>query len=238
MGADLGGRALLQRALSPGTIAMMLAAGFLDILNTVVQIGTLAVFAGTAIAALIQIRYLRTSNELDALLRIMEQLRAEALQDAFDYVQSGLETRIADPAYRMELGRRGYVDARRHPEITVCNWFNEVGTLVKNRLIDERTFLDIFARLVRYYWARLSPVVALMRRERGPGQFENFEYLAMLAERWQSLHPNGAYPRNAARLKLVDAWREIDAKLDIEAEPSVDAERDIAAEREIDAEAR
>ncbi len=208
----------------------MLAAGFLDILNTAVQVGTLVIFAGTAIAALVQIRHLRTSNELDALLRITEQLRAEALQDSFDYVQSELDAKIADTAYRKELGQRGYVDARRHPEMNVCNWFNEVGTLVKNRLIDERTFLDIFARLVRYYWGRLSPVVAIMRRERGPGQFENFEYLAMLAERWQSLHPNGAYPRNAARLEPVDAWRDIDAGR------GIDIERELAAERGIDAE--
>ncbi len=214
----------MQRALPPNVIATMLAAGFLDILNTAVQICTLVIFAGTAIAALVQIRHLRTSNELDALLRITEQLRAEALQDAFDFVQSELDAKIADPAYRKDLGQRGYVDARRHPEMTVCNWFNEVGTLVKNRLIDERTFLDIFARLVRYYWGRLSPVVAVMRRERGPGQFENFEYLAMLAERWQSLHPNGAYPRNAARLTLVDAWREIDAERDIDIKHDIDAE--------------
>ena len=185
--------------------------GPLDFLNTAVQVGTLVVFAGTAIAALIQIRHLRASNELDALLRITEQMRSGELQDAFRYVVSELDAKVADSAYRTELGKRGFVDARRHPEMNVCNWFNEVGTLVKNRLIDEQTFLDLFSRLVTYYWSRLAPVIALLRRERGPGQYENFEYLAMLAQRWQARHPNGAYPASAQRLTIVDAWKDVDA---------------------------
>lgn len=182
----------------------------LEIVNAAVGIGTLVVFAGTAIAALVQIRHLRASNELDALLRITEQLRSTDLQDAFRYVQNDLDAKVADAAYRRELGGRGFIDSRRHPEMNVCNWFNEVGTLVKNRLIDEATFLDLFSRLVSYYWTRLDPVVALLRRERGPGQYENFEYLAMLAERWATRHPNGAYPRDAKRMTLVDRWIDVD----------------------------
>jgi hypothetical protein len=192
-------------------MTFLLANEVLDVLNAVVQIATLVVFVGTAIAALYQIRHLRASNELDALLRITEQLRATDLQDAFRYVQTELDAKVAEPAYRRELGRRGFIDARKHPEMNVCNWFNEVGTLVKNRLIDERTFLDLFSRLVTYYWSRLEPVMALLRRERGSGQYENFEYLAMLAERWQARHPNGAYPPRAARLEIADVWKEIDA---------------------------
>jgi hypothetical protein len=175
-------------------------------------VATLLVFAGTAVAALAQIRHLRASNELDALLRITEQLRADDLQAAFRYVETELETKLADPAYRAELSRRGFVDARAHPEMTVCNWFNEVGTLVKNRLIDERTFLDLFSRLVTYYWGRLEAAVALLRRERGPGQYENFEYLAMRALAWRELHPNGAYPPRAKRLQIADVWKEREAE--------------------------
>jgi hypothetical protein len=88
----------------------------------------------------------------------------------------------------------------------VCNWFDGVGALVKNRLIDEGTFLDLFSRLVTYYWGRLEPVIALLRRERGAGQYENFEYLAHLAIRWQAKHPHGAYPARVPRLVVRDAW--------------------------------
>jgi hypothetical protein len=192
---------------------MMLVAdaSFLELLNTGVAIATLLVFGGTAVAALVQIRHLRASNELDALLRITELMRADDLQNAFRYVETELSAKLADPAYRRELGKRGFVDARRHPEMDVCNWFNEVGTLVKNQLIDENTFLDLFNRLVTYYWNRLEGVVAVLRRERGPGQYENFEYLAMLAERWQARHPHGAYPAGAKRMETSDPWKDVDA---------------------------
>jgi hypothetical protein len=189
----------------------MLLASFLDELNAGVAIATLFVFAGTAAAALVQIRHLRASNELDALLRITELLREEDLQTSFRFVETELETKLADAAYRRELARRGFIDAHKHPEMNVCNWFNEVGTLVKNRLIDETTFLDLFSRLVTYYWMRLEPVVAVLRRERGPGQYENFEYLAMLARKWQAAHPNGAYPARAERLQITDVWLAADA---------------------------
>jgi len=192
-------------------VIVIAEASVLELINTGVGIATLLVFGGTAAAALVQIRHLRASNELDALLRITELMRADGLQDAFRYVETELAAKLADPAYRRELGKRGFVDARRHPEMDVCNWFNEVGTLVKNQLIDEHTFLDLFNRLVTYYWNRLEGVVAVLRRERGPGQYENFEYLAMLAERWQARHPHGAYPPGAKRLETSDPWKDADA---------------------------
>jgi hypothetical protein len=193
-------------------VSVPLASEFFDILNAGVQIATLLVFGGTAVAALLQIRHLRASNELDALLRITEQLRGNELQDAFKYVQTELDAKVADTDYRRELSRRGFVDSNRHPEMNVCNWFNEVGTLVKNRLIAEATFLDLFSRLVTYYWKRLDPVIALLRRERGLGQYENFEYLAMLAERWETRHPHGAYPAGAKRMTIVDRYLDTDAR--------------------------
>jgi len=203
---------LRARNANVSRLVIIAVAGILDFVNTAVQVGTLLVFIGTAIAALAQIRHLRASNELDALLRITEQLRADGLQESFRYVQTGLDAKIADANYRRELGGVGFVDARVHPEINVCNWFNEVGTLVKNRLIDEDTFLDLFSRLVTYYWSRLAPVVALFRRQRGPSQYENFEYLAMLAARWHDRHPHGTYPANAKRLALVDPWLDADVE--------------------------
>lgn len=183
----------------------------LELLNTLAQLGSFVVFTATAIAALIQIKHLRASNELDAFLHLSDALRQPALREAFRYVQTDLANELEEPAYRGELARIGFIDARVHPEIDACNWFDEVGTLVKRRLIDERTFLDLFARLVSYYWERLEGVIAIVRRERGPDQYENFEYLAVLAERWRRKHPGGNFPKAFARADVRDRWREIDA---------------------------
>lgn len=190
---------------------LMLAAPSLEIINTCAQVGSFVVFTGTAIAAMLQIGHLRASNELEA--QLTEQMRRSDLQSAMRYVQTDLDRALEDPSYRAELYGLGYIDADKHPEMDACNWFNEVGTLVKNRLIDEKTFLDIFSRLVTYYWARVLPVIALGRRERDAGQYENFECLALLAQQWKAKHPTGAYPPKAARMPVIDTWLERDAAL-------------------------
>jgi hypothetical protein len=187
----------------------MFAVTLLDVINTAAQAGSFVVVLTAAIAAIVQLRHLRASNELEALLTLTTQLRDEHLQTAFRFVQTELDARLEDPVYRGELARIGYIVG--HPEMEVCNWFNEVGTLVKNHLIDQATFLDLFARLVTYYWARLEPVVAVLRRKRGLGQYENFEYLAQLAARWQRKHPDGSYPASVPRIAIVDKWAAIDA---------------------------
>jgi hypothetical protein len=183
----------------------------LELINTASQVATFAVVLLAAFAAIVQLRHLRASNELEALLTLTEQLRGDRLRRAFDFVQTELDASLEDPSYRAVLSRLGYVDPDAHPEMEVCNWFNEIGTLVKNRLIDQATFLDLFARLVTYYWSRLGPVVAILRRERGAGQYENFEFLAQLALRWKAEHPEGSYPAGVDRLALEDRWAETDA---------------------------
>jgi hypothetical protein len=189
---------------------MFLAAFPLDVINTAVEAATLIVFVATAVAALVQIRHLRASNELEAILALADQMQRADLQHALRYVQGELEPRLADPSYRNQLAALGYIDPQVHPEMNACNWFNELGTLVKNRLVDQTTFLELYARLVTYYWERLVAVVAILRRRRGPAQYENFEYLAVLSKQWLAAHPNGNYPPGAQRLEIVDAWKDAD----------------------------
>jgi hypothetical protein len=190
----------------------LVAFTYLDVISTCAQVASLLVVLAAAVAAIVQLRHLRASNELEALLTLTAQLRDPHMQRALHFVQTQLEARLGEPDYRHQLARVGFVDAELHPEMEVCNWFNEVGALVKNHLIDEGTFLDLFARLVIYYWSRLTPVVAILRRERGVGQYENFEYLAQLASVWKSKHPQGSYPQNLARLPIEDRWLTLDAE--------------------------
>jgi len=192
-------------------VTLLADSPLLDTINTAVGICTLLVLVGTAIAGLIQIRHLRASNELEAILTLSDQMREPELQRALRFVQLELEARLAEPAYRGELAAIGYVDPQRHPEMDACNWFNQLGTLVKNRLIDRETFLELYARLVAYYWERLTGAIALLRRSRGPMQYENFEYLALLSKKWIAEYPSGAYPPKAQRLDVADVWQEADA---------------------------
>jgi hypothetical protein len=190
---------------------MIVLVTIFDVINSIAQVGTLVIFGATAAAGLIQLRHLRASNELEGLLRLTEHLREPDLQGAFKYVQSELEARLESPEYRAELARIGFIDSTIHPEMDVCNWFNEVGALVRNRVIDEEIFLELFNRLVTYYWTKLSPVIAILRRLRGPSEYENFEFLAQQATSWQSQHPGGMYPRGLARMPLIDRYAAADA---------------------------
>src|SRR5947209_16475960 len=96
--------------------------------------GTVVVIGATAVAALIQLRHLRAANQLEALLSLERDFRAPELQDALRYVQEELRKNLENPTYRDELARLGYIDPQKHPELTLCNWFNAMGALMKYEL--------------------------------------------------------------------------------------------------------
>jgi hypothetical protein len=153
----------------------------LDALNAAAAFATVVLLGLTAIAAIIQLRHLRASNELAAVLAIERDFRSPEIQSALVYVQRELAQRMEDPAYRSGLTAPGYVDEFAHPELVLCNWFNRTGSLVRAGLLKEDLFLNSFGRLVVYYWQLLGPVVAVFRRTRGDGQYAAFEFLAYRA---------------------------------------------------------
>ncbi|HYL27541.1 MAG TPA: hypothetical protein VEW74_06870 [Candidatus Nitrosotalea sp.] len=183
-----------------------------DMIAALAQVGTFVVIAGSVIAALIQLRHIRAGNQLQALLALERDFRASEVQAALAYVQEQLPARLEDPAYRRELERIGFVDPAAHPEMILCNWLNEMGTLLKRGLVSGDTFMDLFARLIVYCWRQAAPAIAIMRRTRGPAQYHDFEYLAIRAAEWLQKNPHGTFPKGFTRESLPDRWSEIDAK--------------------------
>ncbi len=177
-----------------------------EYLTAISSLGMFVVIAASALAAVVQLRHLRASNQLEALLSLERDFRSEEMQRALRYVQREIEEKLSDEKYRDELSKLGFIDAEAHPEITVCNWFNAMGTLVKHQLVSEATFMDLFAKLISYYWRKLTPVIALTRRHRGDSQYHDFEFLSMRAEQWVTLHPHGLFPKGLHRTPLEDPW--------------------------------
>lgn len=173
-------------------------------------VGTMFVIAASAIAALVQLRHMHASNQLEALLSVERDFRSPDVQAALRYAQEELPERLQDAGYRSELAELGFVDLDDHPELILCNWFNEMGALLKHHLVTQDAFMDLFARLIIYYWKSLGPVVAIMRRKRGDYQYHDFEYLAIRAQQWLALHPTGLFPSNVSRQHPLDPWREAD----------------------------
>ena len=88
----------------------------------------------------------------------------------------------------------------------LCNWFNRTGALVRRNVIDEELFLRSFGRLVVFYWDRLAPVVALLRRTRGPGEYAGFEFLAARAVCHRQRPARRRTPRGAPSVAVHDVW--------------------------------
>lgn len=166
---------------------------------------SLIVFATTAVAAMRQLRHVRANNEIQALMA-MQHVPPAVLQHALAETSRALEQRLREPAYRAELEALGFIDPVCHPEMEVCNWFDSAGTLVKNGLVEENAFNELFGRLVDRSWEFLGPAIAIMRRRRGPTQYQNFEYLVVRYRAWHARHPTGRYPADVPRLPLEDPW--------------------------------
>lgn len=161
--------------------------------------GTLAVIAATAAAAIVQLRHLRQSNQLNALLTVLRMPYDAVLHDAFEFVYHELAEKIDDPDF-MALLDSSPVDRRAHKELWVCDYYERLGAYVKAKLIDAAVYLD--SSSPEQYWKKLRPIVKRMRSKRGSSVYENFEYLAYLAQRWDDEHPDGTYPRGTPRLSL------------------------------------
>ncbi len=166
----------------------------------------------SVVAAVVQLRHIRAGNELQALLSLVRDFRDRELQAALSYVQERLPQRLEEASYRSQLETIGFVDPAIHPEMIVCNWFNEMGTLVKRGLVSEDPFMDLFGRLIVHCWRQVSPAIAIMRRTRGEAQYHDFEYLALRAQGWLERHPSGAFPRAHTRTALNDRWRDADRR--------------------------
>jgi hypothetical protein len=182
-----------------------------EMLGAVAAIGTFLVIGASAVAALIQLRHMRAGNQLQALLSLENDFRRHELQAAIRYAQEQLAQKLEGERYRRELEATGFVDSTAHPELIVCNWFNEIGTLVKHQLVAEAPFMDLFGRLIVHCWALVASAVAIMRRTRGAAQYQDFEYLAVRAAAWLDRYPQGTFPRGVVRESLPDRWHEIDS---------------------------
>jgi hypothetical protein len=177
----------------------------LEYWNTIAALGTFLVITASAIAALIQLRHIRRSNQLPGLLSVLELFQQQNVHELINFVRRDLSTRLESEDFRAGL-ERVPIDRAEHPELHLCEMYEEVGSYVRNGLIDEDLFLSAHWYNVLLYWGLLHPVIMIGRRTR-PFIFENFEYLAARAQRWTDRHPAGNYPKDMPRMSGPDKWR-------------------------------
>jgi hypothetical protein len=187
----------------------------LELINAAAGLLTVTIVAVTALAALIQLRHLRTGNQINAVLSIGEKFNSREFTDALASVNHGLDAALADPefrAYEIAVSRRlppPKVDSRygdlHHACVLVGNTFELLGLLVKNRIIEKEIFIDQYCGIVLGAWKLLANRTALDRDVGDPSTLEYFEYLAVLSEDRLASHPT-SYPKGVRRYALHNPW--------------------------------
>jgi hypothetical protein len=175
----------------------------LELISAVASVGTFIVIGASAVAALIQLRHLQSSNQLHAMLAINDKWSGAEMRKIAQYVRYELPTKIASPEYAASLLKNSR-DPDKHPEILLGDLWEQIGTMVKYGFVQEAPFLDLACSQVSANWEVLAPAIGILRH-RNPGvedlaAWENFEFLALRARAWERAHPHGNYPKATQRL--------------------------------------
>lgn len=110
-------------------------------------IGTLATFiviAASAIAALMQLRHTRSSNQIHALNELRETLESADFREARRFVYYDLPKLYEKPDFREKLLKPGPIDPDCSSMAIVGNLFENTGTLVKYGMIDANVVCDMW----------------------------------------------------------------------------------------------
>jgi len=186
----------------------------LELCNTVATVGTFLVISATALAAIVQLRHMRGSNQISVLTELRATLQTPEFLKAVHYVYSELPSKIQDPAFRYQLAKRVARTVENNEQIsyveTVGDYYENVGVFAKTGLVDRRLLLDIHAAVVLDAWNALIDVTAILRGHYGSSIYENFEYLAVLSQDWTNAHPSGSYPGNVRRIDVPNKWQNAD----------------------------
>jgi hypothetical protein len=182
-----------------------------EAISALATVGTFVVITATAIAALVQLRHLHAANQINAVLGLMAGWATPEYRQLLNYVSQQLDEKLKDPAYRASLMRIP-ADRIAHPELAVLDGWEQLGGLAKIGAVSDGVLLETAASQCLIAWKRLAPVIAIVRRSRGPQVYDNFEYLAARALRWEALHPSGTYPRHTQHMPIVDPFPD-DAKV-------------------------
>jgi len=186
----------------------------LELVNTLATFGTFVVIAATAIAAVIQLRHARSSNQIAALNELRETMETPDFQAARHFLVTDLPLKIRDPVFRYQFAERSARTDEMRPAIGSVmaqgNFYESLGVLVRAGLVDRDLALEMWSGVVIEAWERIAPLTSIIRRRMGSSVWENFEYLTVTSEDWTAAHPKGTYPAGVRRIELKDKWLESD----------------------------
>lgn len=169
--------------------------------TAIATVFTALVIGASAVAAAVQIRHVRTGNQISAYNECRETMEGAEFREALAFIRNEIPQRLADPemvtAITDSALRSEYAGLR-----LVANLFESMGLFVKTGMMDERIACELWSGIVLTSWKNLRPLTAELRRRHGPGVWINFEYMAVLSDDFYRKFPDGGYPAGVRRMPL------------------------------------
>lgn len=169
---------------------------------------TMVVIMGSVLAAIVQLRHMRSSNQILALTELRETIEHPAFQLKIREIHGNFAERLNEREFLQKVAKSPRLNGLPEFEaaLIVGNFFENAGCLVKNRIIDATIFCDLWGANVVGSWDALAPFVFARRIKAGPALYENFEYLAVLASDFMTKFPHGTYPKKLPRKTKPVGW--------------------------------
>lgn len=164
-------------------------------------LGTFIVITASAIAALLQLRHMRSGNQIAAYNECRETMDAPEFRNALHFIRTDLAERLAAPHAADELAAQNLPGEYGAIRI-VGNLFESMGLFVRIGMMERRIACELWAGIVLDTWNRLRPLTAAVRRRAGVGVWINFEYMAALSQDYMSQGKGSAYPGDVPRMPL------------------------------------
>lgn len=163
--------------------------------------GTFLVIAASAIAALMQLRHMRTGNQISAYNECRETMEGPEFREALAFIRNEIPKRLSDPATVAAVTASALNNEYAGIRL-VANLFESMGLFVKSGMMDEGIACELWSGIVLASWNNLRPLTAELRKRHSPGIWINFEYMAVLAEDFIRRFPDGGYPPGVRRMPL------------------------------------
>src|SRR5579864_8417821 len=160
----------------------------LELVNTLASLGTFVVIALTAVAALVQLRHLRSSNQLAGLLHTVRVFEDKDFQSKLTWLRDEFPAKMKDPKFLAELHDPGALSRTDHPELAIADLWEQTGVYIKYGLVSEEAFMDLVGGSVLHLWNEVADAIRIRREVTSDAAYENFEYVAARALEWRKHH--------------------------------------------------
>lgn len=175
-------------------------------LTALSSLATFIVIGASAIAALIQIKHVRNSNQIAIFNEMRRQLDSKEFQATVAFIRKELPERLKNAGYRRDLLLERAPESQAIKDLG--NFFDEAAVPVKHGMVDRELACDVWYLEVVSTWDALAPLTASMRVLRGYRVWEDLEYFALLCKNFRRRYPRGTFPKGVRGLPLPEPWPE------------------------------